>query len=514
MKQAKPIPVQHQGIVLDLPPEEVDPAHWTGGANMIFRDGITERVGGYLRYADPLPQASPLYAFNVVIGAESYWLVFYPNHVYVTNGTTHYNITPAGGLLTTTAGEWSCCLLNGIPCFNNTHNVPLYWNLNTGSLAVALPGWPSTARCKAIRATKYHLFALNITDGALNYQNQVWWSAAAQAGAIPQEWIPSANNDAGDSVLSDTPGVIIDGLALRDTFIVYKESSTYVMQYVAGTYIFTTRLLFLTTGIQALNCVVEANGLHWLLTGNDVVRHDGQNYLSVVNLKVQKKLIQSIDPNRRRLCCVEARILNKQVWVAIPEQGNQWLNKAYVIDVTTGDVGVRDLPQVASLAHGIVGNIGVNSSWNADNNAWETDVTFWDQQSFDPTQDSLLMVDAVRAHLYNVDVIGTADGAPVHAYIERLGAPVGDFSKHKVITAVTPRIEGELGDVLTFTLGGQTYFNQSIVWGDPQEFVIGQDVHVTDIVEGRLLSVRIEGTTNSPWRLYRYAIKTVDQGEV
>ncbi|MNV72103.1 hypothetical protein D3C71_1651630 [compost metagenome] len=202
------------------------------------------------------------------------------------------------------------------------------------------------------------------------------------------------------------------------------------------------------------------------------------------------------------------------MWVAIPEQGNQWLNKAYVIDVTTGDVGVRSLPNVASLAHGIVGNIGVNSSWNADGNAWETDVTFWDQQSFDPTQDSLLMVDAVRAHLYNVDVIGTADGAPVHAYIERLGAPVGDFSKHKVITAVTPRIEGELGDVLTFTLGGQTYFNQSIVWGDPQDFVIGQDVHVTDIVEGRLLSVRIEGTTNSPWRLYRYAIKTVDQGEV
>lgn len=517
MIQAEWIKVQHEGIVLDLPPEEVDPAVWTGGKNVVFRDGITERVGGYERFANPLPVGTPLYAMNVLIGPESYWIYMTVTKVYVTDGVTHWNITPGGAggdMSVSQAGDWSTCILNGIPCMNNGHDAPIYWNLNTASPCQTLPGWPASARCKALRASKYHLIALNITDAGINYGSQVWWSAGAQAGALPTEWTPTASNDAGDVICADTPGVIIDGLALRDTFMVYKETSTYVMQYVAGQYVFTTRKLFLTTGAVALNCVVEANGMHWVLTGTDVVRHDGQNFTSVVDQKVQRTLIQSIEPSKRKMCCVEARILNKQVWVCIPEANQSWLTKAYVIDVKSGDVGVRSLPNVASVAHGVVASVGSGNSWNADPNPWSTDVTFWDQQSYDPSQDSLLMVDAVNARLYNIDTIGTADGAPVHAYIERLGGMLGDFVKHKVMTALVPRIEGEPGDLLTITLGGQPWFDQPITWGEPQPFVIGTDVGVTDIVEGRLLSVRIEGTTPSVWRLYKYSVKAVEQGEV
>lgn len=514
MKQADYIPVKLEGIVLDLPPEEVDPTSWTGGANVVFRDGITERVGGYERFASPLASPNPLYALNVIIGPDSYWLYMTVNKIFVTDGTTHWNITPVAGLADSEAGDWSACILNGIPCMNNGSDPPLYWNLNTSLPCVTLPGWPVGATCKALRATKYHLMALNINEGVTNYGSQVWWSNGAQAGALPTEWTPTAANDAGDVILGDTPGVIIDGLALRDVFMVYKETSTYIMQYVAGQYVFTARKLFLTTGIQALNCVVEANGMHWLFTGTDVVRHDGQNFVSVVDQKVQKTLVQSIEPSKTKMCCVEGRILNKQVWIAIPEANQQWLTKAYVIDVTNGDVGVRDLPNVASLAHGIVAQVGGGNSWNADNNPWSSDVTFWDQQSYSPTQDSLLMIDNVNSHLFNIDTTGTNDGAPVAAYIERLGGPVGDFVSHKVMTAIVPRIEGEPGDVLTITLGGQPWFGQPITWGTPQEFVIGTDQIVTDIVEGRLLSVRIEGTTASVWRLYKYSIKYAEVGRV
>lgn len=514
MKQADFIAIRHSGVVLDLPPEEVSDAVWTNAHNVVFREGITERVGGYQRFADPLPTPTPLYAVGLVIGADAYWIYFTVNKIYVTDGTTHWDITPVGGLNSSEAGDWSACFINGIPCFNNGHNAPMYWDLQTANKAQPLPGWPAGALCKALRATKYHLMALNISEGAVNYGNQVWWSNGAQAGAVPDEWTPTPSNDAGDAILADTPGVIIDGLALRDTFIVYKSTSTYVLQYVAGQYVFTTRKLFQTTGVLALNCVVEANGMHWLNTGTDIVRHDGQNYVSVVDLKVQKTLIKSIEPSKRRMCCVESRILTKQIWVAIPETGQQWLTKAYVIDVQNGDVGVRILPNIAGLAHGIVSQIGAGNSWNGDNNTWASDVTFWDQQSFDPTQDSLLMVDAVNARLYDTDSIGTADGAGVYAYVEKLGGMVGDFVDRKIITAIYPRIEGEQGEKLTVTMGGQAFFNQPIAWGAPQEFIIGQDVAVFDIPEGRMLSIRIEGTTMSPWQLYRYSVKYANQGRV
>lgn len=514
MKQAQFIPAQHLGIVLDKPPEEAPPEVWTGGVNVAFRDGMTTRTGGWERFAEPLAAVDPLYALNVLIGADAYWVYATTTKVYVTDGATHWNITPAGGLGVSEAGDWSGCILNGIPCLNNGQDVPIYWNLNTAAPMVALPGWPANARCKALRATKYHLIALNITDAGVNYPSQVWWSSGAQAGALPTEWTPTAANDAGDVICGDTPGAIVDGLALRDSFMVYKEFSTYVMQYVAGQYVFTTRKLFLTTGIQALNCVVEANGLHWLFTGTDVVRHDGQNYVSVVDEKVKRALVESVEPSKTKMCCVVERILNQQIWVCIPEANQSWLTKAYVIDAVSGDVGIRQLPNVAAVCRGIVADVGAGNSWNVDPNPWSSDVTFWDQQSYSPTQDSLLMVDSVNDHLFAVDTIDTGDGAPIYSYVERLGAPLGSFISHKVVTALVPRIEGEPGDVLSITMGGQSWFGQPIDWGTPQEFIIGTDIAVNDIVEGRLLSVRIEGTTSSVWRLYKYSVKYAEIGEV
>jgi hypothetical protein len=512
MKQTQPLQVQHLGIVLDKPPEEVSGDTWTGGQNVAFRDGMTYRTGGYERYAEP-PLFPPLFAMNVIVGPESYWLYCGVTQVAVTDGTTHWDLTPPGGLAISEAGDWSGCILNGIPCVNNGSDPPMYWNLTFSADLLVLPGWPAGATCKALRATKYHLIALNISEGVTNYGSQVWWSAAAAAGTLPAEWTPTASNDAGDLVFGDTPGVIVDGLALRDQFVVYKEFSTHVMQYVAGTYVWTGRKLYLTTGVQALNCVVEANGMHWLFTGTDVVRHDGQTYASVVDEKVKETLVKSIDPGKTKMCCVESRILNQQVWVCIPEQGNAWLNKAYVIDFLTGDIGIRLLPQVASVCRGVVAQVPGGNSWNADNRSWDSDITFWDQQSFSPTQDSALMCDARLGKLYSVDTSDLADGQPVAAYVERLGAQLGDGTAHYVVTGIVPRIKGQAGDVLTITLGGQPWFDKPVTWGDPQQYVIGTDSKVDSIVEGKLLSVRIEGTTAAVWQLYRYDVRFAPMGE-
>lgn len=513
MKQAKPIPAQHLGIVLDKPPEEVAPECWTGGQNVAFRDGMTYRTGGYARFADPL-SFQPLYALNVLIGPDSYWLYLGSTYAVVTDGFTHWDLTPVGGLALSEAGDWSGCILNGIPVVNNGSDPPMYWDLDLSHKLAPLPGWPAGATCKAMRATKYQLMALNINEGVTNYGSQVWWSKSAAAGALPTEWLPTASNDAGDIVFGDTPGSIVDGLALRDQFIVYKEFSTHVMQYVAGTYVWTGRKLFLTTGVQALNCVVEANGLHWVFTGTDVVRHDGQNYVSVVDEKVKESLVKSMDAGKTKMSCVESRILNQQVWVCICEQGHAWLNKAYIVDFVTGDIGVRLLPEVASVVRGIVAGTGTGNSWNSDNASWDSDITFWDQQSYSPTQDSLLMVqNNPVGHLFSVDTTDLADGALVTAYVEKLGAMVGDPSSRHVVTGITPRIEGNPGDTLQITLGGQAWFDSPVLWGTTQNYVIGTDHQVNDIVEGRLLSVRIQGTTPAVWRIYGYSVKTAPMGE-
>lgn len=502
---------RHWGVIADLPPEEAAQERWTSASNITFKEQATERAKGYAAWADPILGSGPLFALSVIAETETYWIYCTADHAYVTDGSTHHDITPAGGLQTVVAGEWTGCILNGIPVLSNGKDKPFYWNLAPASPCLYLPGWPTGSSCKSIRAFKYHLFALNVTDGGNDQPDTLWWSSSAAPGAIPQAWLPAPDNDAGDMTLADSPGAIVDGLSLRDTFIVYKQFSCYVLSYVAGQYVYTQRKLFLTTGLQTRNCVAELNGEHWVFTGNDVIRHDGQSFRSVVQDKVKRLMVESIDPSKVMMCCVSSRIRDQQLWVAIPTQGQTWLNKAYVINTTTEDVGEIELPGVSFVARGIV-TAATGNSWDADSQAWDLDTTFWDQQSYSPTEDSILLCDHDDNKLWNHGFEDTAAGQPIHAYVERQSLPVQNAMLRALVTRVVPRLDGAQGETINVRVGGQAYFGQPIAWSDPMPFVIGQDVGVDVQVEGRLISVRFEGTTDRVWRLHSYRLVVVDLG--
>lgn len=502
---------KHSGIVTDLPPEEVAPINWTGGSNVQFQETATVRVGGYEAFADIILGTAPLFTLSVIVGPNAYWIYCSTTHVYVTDGQNHWNITPAAGLTPCELGDWTATILNGIPVLNNTLDAPFYWDLHTGNKCLALPGWPAGATCKVIRSFKYHLFALNIFDGS-EQPNTLWWSESAVPGAIPQEWTPTPENDAGDMTLADTPSGIVDGLPLRDNLIIYKDYATYALSYVAGQYVYTQRKLFLTSGLQSANCVTEINGEHWAFTGTDLIRHDGQNYVSVVQNKVKRDLVDSIEPSKLKAVCVTARHRNQQIWVGIPTAGKSFLNKAFVINIVSGDIGTRELPNVAFLARGVVNPGNHNISWESDNQPWDEDITFWDQQNYSPTEDSILMAGGSQIKLWSVDSDDLANGQPMHAYVERLSLPTNDNILRTLVTRVAPRLKGTPGDVINISVGGQDFFDQPIAWSPPQPFTIGSSVAINCQVEGRLISVRFEGTTSGKWTVFSYKLAIVDLG--
>ena len=500
---------KHTGIVTDLPPEEVPPGNWTGGGNIQFQDTSTRRVGGYKSMVTP--SAAPQFSVNVVVGPVSYWVYCGATTVHVTDGVANWNITPTG-LSATQVGEWSCGILNGIPSFSNGINPPFYWDLVTANICKTLPGWPAGASCRVIRAFKFHLMAINVFDGTGQLGSTVWWSASAVPGAVPTEWTPTAENDAGDIDLADTPGALVDGLALRDLFVVYKDNATYALSYVAGQYTYTSRKLFLTSGLSSSNCVVEINGEHWVFTGSDVIRHDGQNFSSVVQDKTKHGIVDAIDPTKVTWSCVAANSRTQQLWICVATQGSPYLNKAWVINTLTGDAGERDLPLVAHVARGLVDANPPDLQWDTDSQDWDQDVTFWDQQAYSPNNDSFVMADVDSVQLWAVDQADTANGQPISAYCERLSLPINDNILRALVTAVVPRLEGEPGEVISIRVGGQAFFSQPITWSDPLPFVIGVDVAVQCLVEGRLISVRFEGKTARQWRIYSYKLAVVDLG--
>ena len=48
---------------------------------------------------------------------------------------------------------------------------------------------------------------------------------------------------------------IVDGLSLRDTFIIYKQASVWRMDYVGGTYVMRFSKVLGTSGAMNRNCV-------------------------------------------------------------------------------------------------------------------------------------------------------------------------------------------------------------------------------------------------------------------
>jgi len=515
VRQTQFLEIDQAGIILDLPPEEVPGSNYTSCSNVYFRDGAAARVEGYGVYGPELITADPIFAYPATYQSVNYWIHCTTENIYVTDGYTQWDITPAAGLSPTTAGEWTATTLNGIPVLNNPENAPIYWALNPANPCETLPGWPDNTTCNAIAAVKYHLVALNITEAGINYPSQVWWSQGAQAGAVPQEWIPTAENDAGDTILADSTGHIVTAYPLREQLIIYKSNATYTMQYVAGQYVYAFRKIFPNTGIASRHAVCEVDNQHWVFTGTDVVKHDGQNFISVVYDKVQRHLTNSIDPGQIQLVSLTARLTDNQVWVNIPTTGAQLLVAAVILDVRDGNVGLRTLPQVASVIRGTVSPTSELGPWESLDTSWQNWPDQWNEAKYLANSDGVMMTRPTNANkakaLLAVGYENSAEGEPISAYVERLSGMAGDYTKTKILTRVIPRIEAGAGTVFTFRLGAQAYFGDSILWGPPQQFIAGTDTGLSYIITGRYMSLRISTESIAPWKLYSYVIKYADQ---
>ena len=151
---------------------------------------------------------------------------------------------------------------------------PVFWGTSPGSPAEVLTNWPAGAKCGALRPHTNYLMALDYTDELANpFPQLIKWSDAAEPGTIPQEWAPAPSNQAGSVSCAATPGAVVDGLTLRQQFIVYKQSSTFSLDFIGGQFIFGLRLLFANIGALSRNCVVEFEGKHAVLSDGDFIVH-------------------------------------------------------------------------------------------------------------------------------------------------------------------------------------------------------------------------------------------------
>ena len=374
--------------------------------------------------------------------------------------------------------------------------------------------------CKAMRAFRSFLVALNIKRGGVSYPRVVKWSTEAGIQDVPSSWNETTSTvDAGEFELADTKGDIQDGLQLRDTFMIYKEDATYSMSFVGTPFIFSFRQLSPTIGAIAKNCVAEFDGGHAIFGKGNFYINDGQRLKPILPQKLKEYVFTTLDGARVSECFVAADYGRTEILFCFTADGaptNQ-PNKAIVWNYITNTFCIRDIPDVAHMGYGNVGNPTTATTWANTTTYWNTIVGPW-TMSYDLQDKVLLFADPSNTKLYRDRSGNRDDTTNMSSYIERTGLSLDeqgrpDQTSVKHISSIWPKMSTSSTNTVNVYLGTQMSTQGGVTWGDPVVFDPDTQSKVSVRGTGKLYAVKFESTTDMEWELDGYTIEVKSAGK-
>lgn len=507
------------GVLKDLSVHELPPNCWTDALNMRFLNGYVSQFLGHSP-AYGVPAVTPYHTVAVETGAIRYWMYASDKKIYVTtitNGVAvHTNLTrqTAGADVNyaATPNSWTSTLLSGIPILNpgNLVDPPQQWSQDLTSRCKVLDNWPANTFCQSLRAYNNILIALGVTKAGLNLPYMVKFSTEADPGAVPITWDPSdPTNDAGEFDIAQGGDPIIDGLQLRNSFMVYKEQSCWRLDYVGGTFILSNNKVLGMSGALNRNCIVELDGVHFVLTNNDAIIHDGQTAQSVLDGAARLTLFQDMDSAATGAAFVFKNPFLNEVFICYASVGFKIPNRALVYNYKSKTVTYREMPNVYHANYGAV-NDQLGRTWASATDPWQQDLARWNGPGFTPNTARVLLASA-DPQLYLLDSSSAFNGKPVSSYLERRGINFGADEQVVLVKGIRPRITGNVGETVIIDVG-----TQDDPYTDPVyksiTYTIGQQTSADCFVSGRYHAVRFRSGTAFTWRLDSYDMEIEQTG--
>ncbi len=374
--------------------------------------------------------------------------------------------------------------------------------------------------CKSMRAFRSFLVALNIKRGGVSYPRVVKWSTEAGIQGVPSSWNETTSTvDAGEYELADTKGDILDGLQLRDTFMIYKEDATYSMSFVGTPFIFSFRQLSPTIGAISKNCVAEFDGGHAIFGKGNFYINDGQRLKPILPQKLKEYVFTTIDGAQINKCFVAADYGRTEILFCFTADGalTNHPNKAIVWNYITNTFTIRDLPDLAHIGYGNVGNPTTSTTWASTTTSWAGTTGPW-TMSYDLQDKVLLFADPANTKLYRDGSGNREDTADMVSYIERTGLTMNgqgqpDHTTVKRISSIWPKMSISGSDTINVYLGTQMSTEGGISWNAPVSFDPNTQSKVSVRGTGKQYAVRFESTTDMNWELDGYSIEVDNVGK-
>lgn len=502
------------GLILDTEPNDapITPAiGWSGGGNIRFNEGYAEKFLGH-KSVNGTPVVTPYGIFFTQASAR-YEVYTGLTKIYALTGTTHTDITRALGNYTgTNADKWNGSILSGTLILNNGVDDPQFWGGSTGTPCAKLTNWPANTKAKVVRTFDNYVIALNITEAATNYPSMVRWSTAADPGTLPASWdYTLATNDSGrvEGVLSSTPDKIVDGLQLGNTFMIYKENSTYAMQYIGGTDVFRFTSVSKASGSLGIDCAALFPGGHAVLSDGDIVVNNGSGApQSIIDRRMRRWIFNNIDSDNRQRSFAVSNIRRNEVWFCFPTVGQTWSNTAAVWNYKDNTWGIRDIPNLTHANSGVI-LASSTDTWDASTETWDTEDGIWAVDEYSQASPRLMLASS-DGGLFLADLTRSFNGSPMTAYIERTGLDFGSPESMKLCKGVRPRIDAADDTVIRIYVGSQDDLGAAIDWGSAMNYTVGTDLKVDCFVASRYLAIKFESVAQAPWRLKTFDME-IDQ---
>lgn len=513
------------GLITDQPLNELPLNAWTAARNIRFREGAAEKFSGHSPVFEGVLY-DPRWLMPVSSAGTALWLYASGTNVGATDGSSHANITRNSGPYTSNpAIAWTGTVIEKIPVINNGVDIPQMWNIaGLATKLQDLSAWPSDVRANTLTSLKRYLVALDVTKAGTRFPTMIKWSHQAPAGALPLTWdhtLPT--NDAGEWILPDEGGFLVDGVALRDNLVLYKESETWLMRWVGGIKVFDFVRIFNSIGALSRHCALEFfSGKHLVFTGEDVVLHDGHQAESVISERNRNMLSNAIDLTNYHKSFIAVDYQNNEIWVAFPEPGQELCTRALVWNSKLNLWGSRDLPGTAYITSGIVTEQAAGETWEDAVGTWNTDSVAWKDRTSDPTKRRMLMTkNGSSPQLMIPGVSQQFNGEEMKVLLERqgIGFPLRvkqppDYTRMKQVTTLWPKINGTKGGAVNVSLGTQESIDGDITWYPSQAYIIGEtkSMDFSYVGVARIHAIRFESESNITWRLHGYDADVIDRG--
>ena len=532
------------GIVSDINSYDLPPNAVSAGVNVRFENGTISRSPVMRRvyeFAGTYASFTPSYMFSIpplAAGAEALINVAADyTKIYSVTGVTIADLTPAGILGTgATDQPYTHTFLGNVAYLNRSTTIPLV-KRQADATFISLPNWGASDRCKAMRSYKDFLVALNVTKAGVDYPTMVKWSDITPFGSYPPSWTSTTTNSAGENVLNEMRGPLLDGRSLRDTFFLYGQNEVWVMSYVGGDFIFDFRKRFESVGVINTNCVVEVDGFHYVFDKNDIYKHDGSTKDSIIHGKNKDFLFQSLKKDLAYLCFThhdpklnEIRFCyasgDRLVGFNNPTTG---CNRAAVYNYRRDTWSFDDAPNVvaatsASIATGqTYDSVGttvyqsIGGTYLGDGDQAERHSLF------------LSRSDALQGITFNrilgLDLLtGGRLSRPIEpealkdAFIERVGIDLDEkgfsLASFKSFLGFYPQLSIRGGATqVKYQFGASTFTGAEPVWNTPQTFDPVTQNKLDVRVAGRYLSYRLYHSGITDFRFSGYDMRLTKRGK-